>query len=61
MMSCVALTSLWAATALQFGQALCRRRWVVASCLIVAAKPSAIAERNVVRAGDALVAPRHVC
>lgn len=57
------LTSRRAASALQLRHARCRRGRVVLAAAIVsgviAAEASTIAERDIVRAGDALGAPRH--
>jgi hypothetical protein len=55
------LTSRRAATALQLRQALGRCSGIVAAVIALAAETTTISERDVVRAGDSLVAPRHVC
>jgi hypothetical protein len=55
-------TSLWAATTLELRKTLGWRCRIVTSIISAfGAHATAVAERDVVRAGDSLVAPRHVC
>ena len=54
------LTSRRATSALELRHARCRFGRIVASIIrVVSAKATSSAERDVVRTGDALIAPRH--